>query len=372
MWPERSRLVGLALATIIINALTTGPARADDVREDQWHLSELRVNEANRLSTGQGVVVAVVDSGVDSHPDLHRNLLNGGSVLPSRLDTGRGDPNGHGTVMASLIAAHGRSNESGVAGIAPAAKILPVRDSDAEGRGNSIRSAEAIEWATTHGAKIINFSKAVSPSLALQAAIKSTQASDVLVIAASGNKGQDVVAAYPAEMPGVLSVGAAGRNRKAAPFTKPGRNVQICAPGVDIEGAKPGGKYSIGSGTSQATAIVSGAAALVRAKFPTLTAQQVIARLTSTATDIGKPGRDNQCGYGLLNIVAALTAPTTPQPATSPTPPTTTPTSPQAAPPTPNPEPDPANTPLLAGGIIGALATTGLVAFFLIRRRRSA
>jgi len=354
-------------AITVVVAVAPTPAYADAVRDRQWHLHSLKVAKANGISRGDGVVVAVVDTGVDPHPDLRSNLLEGGSVLASRPDNGQGDQNGHGTLMASLIAATGRKGGDGVVGIAPSAKILPVRDSDAQGRGNSVRAAEAIAWATSHQAQIINFSRAVSPSIALQKAVKDAIASDILVVAAAGNKDQDAVAAYPAEMDGVLAVGASDRSGNPAGFSRPSKQVSICAHGVDIVGAEPNGRYSIGEGTSQATAIGSGAAALVRSKFPDLSAPDVIHRLTATADDVGAPGRDDECGYGVLNIVKALTAEVPPLSGTS--------ASPSSAP-TPTDErgeaaaPKGSKMPLVLGGVAAAVAV--VVALLVVRRRKRA
>ena len=306
LWKLRV-VVALAVLTSA-SILSATPASADPIRDKQWYLRSLNIVTANRLSAGVGEIVAVVDTGIDPHPDLHNNLLRGISILPGAIRDGREDPDGHGTEMASLIAGHGRPNQSGIVGIAPSAKLLPVRTFDVETRVGSAAAAAGIEWAARHGANIINFSGAVGPSLELQSAVGLASAMNVLVVAAAGNKGQDITAAYPASMRGVLAVGASDRLGNPAELTRPSPSVQLCAPGVDIESAFPGGKYWNGSGTSEATAIVSGAAALVRAKFPQLSAQEVIHRLTATATDIGEPGRDDECGYGVLNIVKALTA----------------------------------------------------------------
>ncbi len=242
----RAATIAVALIALLKLTFIEPAVAADSIRDEQWHLRLLKASEANDISTGEGVIVAVIDSGVDPHPDLRSNLLSGGSVLDSRRDNGQGDTNGHGTLMASLIAATGRSNNSGVIGLAPKAKILPVRDADSAGRGNSIQVAEAIEWAITNEATVVNISRSVAPSLGLKDAIASAAAADVLVVAAAGNIGQDVVTAYPAAMEGVLAVGASDRSSKPATFTRPGKHVAICAPGVDIVGAKPGGRYSIG------------------------------------------------------------------------------------------------------------------------------
>jgi subtilisin family serine protease len=179
-------------------------------------------------------------------------------------------------------------------------------------------------------------------------------------------------------MQGVLAVGASDRSGKHASFSVSSKYVQICAPGDKIEAAKPKDRYAIGRGTSESTAIVSGAAALVRAKFPELPASEVIHRLTATATDIGKPGRDNECGYGLLNIVKALTADVPPltgtAPPTAPAPtesPTQTPATTAAAAPDPDLKSAGSNTPAIIGGVVGVLLFVGLLALLAIRRRRA-
>jgi type VII secretion-associated serine protease mycosin len=351
------------------------PAQADAVRRGEWHLAALKVTAAHRITTGKGVVVGVIDTGVQSHPDLRRNLLNGTNALAGNRGSGKVDEDGHGTEMAGLIAAHG-NGRNGVLGIAPSAKILPVRDANKNNNGSGISTAAGIEWAIRNGASVINVSSSSGPSLELGEAIKSAAAYDAVVIAGSGNRPRFLQFGYPAAIPGVLAVGSTDRSNKHADFSISGEQIQLCAPGVDIVSTKLNGKYSISRGTSSSTAIVSGAAALVRAKFPDLTARQVIHRLTATATDIGPPGRDKDCGFGLLNIVGALTADVPDDPGVSPdasvppTPdptPTTTGPDNNAAPPN---EPTSANVPAIVGGISGVLLAGGLVAFLLVRRRR--
>jgi MYXO-CTERM domain-containing protein len=267
--------------------------------------------------------------------------------------------------MAGLIAAHGRAGSEGVLGIAPQAKLLPIKTTAKE-NGGTFTIAAGIERAITGGASIINVSAATGPSIELEDAIAHAAEADAIVVAGSGNTTTMIRFGYPAASPGVLAVGAVDTAGKHADFSVTGDKLEICAPGVRIESTQPGNKYVFSDGTSPATAIVSGAAALVRAKFPDLTAQQVIRRLTATATDIGPPCRDDECGFGLLNIVKALTAdvPVESETSSQPSAPTTEPSNAAA------PEPSSSNVPAVVGGIGAALLAGGLVAFLLVRRRR--
>ena len=206
----------------------------------------------------------------------------------------------------------------------------------------------------------------------MQKAINLAHDKDVLVVAAVGNKEQDVVAAYPAAMPGVLAVGASDRAGKPADFAVTSKAVQICAPGVEIEGAYLNNKYWNGNGSSQATAIVSGAAALIRAKFPDLSAQDVIHRLTATADDNGPPGRDEKCGYGVLNIVKALTANIPPLQTASSGPPPAGAAPSASAVAAPNSQKASGSGSAVIGALAVAILVGGLAALLVVRRRRSA
>ncbi len=280
--------------------------RADEVRSAEWFLSFLEIDKAHKISTGTGISVALTDSGVNRHQDFINNLANGGDLTTSSQKSYDNDRIGHGTEMAGLIAGHGHGPAEGILGIAPASKIIPIKVSD----GPEIRPrlGAGIDLAITLGAKVINVSSAGSISRELEESVEFAIKSDLVIVAGSGNDFRMAQIGYPAALPGVLAVGAVDRNGAYASFSTPGKNLGICAPGTDIVTTGPNSSYNIVNGTSAATAIVSGAAALVRAKFPELSAREVIHRLTATATDIGMPGRDEQCGYGVLNIVKALTA----------------------------------------------------------------
>ncbi|MEW2442058.1 S8 family serine peptidase [Micromonospora marina] len=301
-----SILVAVSLISIPAGQ-PVAPEDASRVRQDQWHLAFLKVDEAHNISRGAGVQVAVPDTGVDPHPDLSRNLLKGKNVLTGTGD-GLQDANSHGTAMAGLIAAHGSDGRIGALGIAPEAKILPIVSSRSDNYGEADKLAEAIDFAVTQHVGVISISSAGVTSEKLTRSVKNALAADIVLIAGVGNLPEAATIGYPAAEEGVIAVSGTDRAGNHAPIAVTGSKIDVAAPAVDIYSTSYDGKYSKGTGTSSATAIVAGAAALIRSKYPDLPAQEVAHRLTATAVDKGPPGRDDQYGYGVIDLVAALTA----------------------------------------------------------------
>jgi type VII secretion-associated serine protease mycosin len=299
----RRALAVLAAVAVVLGSAT--PARADSIRDQQWYWGPLEVDQAQRITKGAGVIVALLDTGVDgSHPDLKGAVLPGRQVVQNK-PAGNLDANGHGTGMAGVIAGRGHGGGAGVLGIAPEAKIMPVRPVN-----DSYFVAQGIRWAVANGAKVINMAFATRDSESLRAAVREAAAADVVLIGTSGNDGDtDNEPEYPGAYPEMLTVGAVDRKNKVAKFSNHGKQVDLVAPGVDIPGPAPDNDYVLGDGTSGAAAIVAGAAALIRAKFPDLSAAEVVDRLTGTAIDRGAKGRDDYYGIGQLDLLAALTAP---------------------------------------------------------------
>lgn len=290
-------------------ACTNADPGRPEVTAQPWAQQLLDPERAWPYSRGTGVLVAVVDSGVDAdHPQLHRpgKVLPGHDfVLPA---TGRADFDcvSHGTGVAGLIAADPVPG-IGFHGIAPDATILPVRisDRDVSDQGQTVRLdphvlAEGIRYAADAGAKVINLSLAGYDDFPeVRDAVAHAVAKDALVVAAAGNTQRDQTTelpSYPADYPGVLGVGAIDIDGARMSGSQLGPYVRISAPGVKVLATTRSAGHSYVDGTSFAAPLVAGTAALVRSAWPGLSAAQVAQRLIATA-DPARGGRDSH-GYG--------------------------------------------------------------------------
>ncbi|MGW4029696.1 type VII secretion-associated serine protease mycosin [Streptomyces sp. NPDC004838] len=321
---RRRRVAAIAAATLF-TLLPSVPAHADGIRAQQWGLEALNADEVWRTTKGAGITVAVLDTGVDDqHPDLKESVLPGKDLIGFGASRGDSEWALHGTAMAGIIAAHGHGlgNEAGVIGIAPEAKILPVRvileGTDAarqKARGSRSNAlAEGIRWAADQGADVINLSlgddsESARADSGEDAAVQYALAKGVTVVASAGNGGEkgDHIS-YPAAYPGVIAVTAVDRFGNRAPFSTRRWYATVSAPGVDVVIPEPDGKYYQGWGTSIAAAFVSGAVALVRSAHPGLTPAQIKQLLIDTAGDSPGAGRDDARGYGMVDPAAAIKA----------------------------------------------------------------
>ncbi|MFE7273888.1 type VII secretion-associated serine protease mycosin [Streptomyces sp. NPDC057623] len=303
-------LCGAAAAGALVFSTAT-TATADQTRKDQWPLEAFGADKIWKIATGKGVTVAVIDDGVDAqHPDLQGNVLPGKDFVDGDSDASPEDED-HGTAMAGAISGHGHgaNGADGVKGLAPDAKILPIRDI---GEDQSPFAA-SIRYAVDHGASVINISQGTSPPTEPgEAAVAYAVQKDVIVVASTGNDGTgSELPSYPANYPGVVAVGAVNNAGEIWEKSNYGPTTLLTAPGVGIvsTGIDSSG-YRKGSGTSDSTAYVSAACALLREKFPDLTAGQIVNRLTKTAglPDDAKGLKlpDEKYGYGYIQPLAAL------------------------------------------------------------------
>ena len=334
-----SALMALALAgSTLTAALTSAPAaHADTWRDKEYWLAESGITKAWEVSKGADVKVAVIDSGVDGgHPDLAGVLAGGVDV------SGAGSPDGqkgigakpeHGTLVATMLAGRGHqpadstatpspsADESlapdGIVGVAPEAQLLSVStwlgSPNPGGKTDQDQIPQAVRWAVDNGARVINISLgSTSPEWpqSWDAAFLYAEQKDVVIVAAAGNRGGgNVQVGAPATIPGVLTVAGLDRNGTASiDSSSQGISIGVAAPAETLIGGLPGGGYAEWAGTSGATPIVAGVAALIRSHWPEMTANQVIHRIVSTAKDAGAPGKDPLYGFGILDAEAALKA----------------------------------------------------------------
>lgn len=280
---------------------------ADPSIGKQWGLEKLDFKETSNLSVGEGVVVAVVDTGVDgNHPDLQHSLISGYDVYDEKTK-GLFDPNGHGTHVAGIIAAAYNNGIAG-SGIAPGVKIMPIRVLDKTGYGEDSDVAKGILWAVANGAHIINLSLGgPDRDPLLEDAVNFAKSNGVAVVAAAGNDGMSgSKTSYPAAHASTIAVAATTSMDTHAPFSTKAKYVDIAAPGMGILSTWVNKGESTQSGTSMATPFVAGSIALIMdyKKVNALTAGSIVLK---TATDIGPAGIDELTGAGLVDPLAALT-----------------------------------------------------------------
>lgn len=313
--------LGVTVLTGALMMAAAPVASADQTRRDQWALETLQAESAWKISKGEGVTVAVIDTGVNAqHVDLKQNVLKGKDFIDGDDDASPESTEtqpSHGTGMASVIAGHGHGPGAadGVMGLAPAAKILPIR---VNLEGNS-GFADEIRYAVDNGASIINISMILQDSQYEDGAsaedleaIAYAFEKDVLIVAGAGNDGKGGDLPFPANTPGVVAVGGVDKTGSFWEGSNYGPEVLLTAPATRIVSAGwPGNKLRISDGTSDSTAYVSAAAALLRSKFPDLTAGQIANRLVKTAalpeSAKGLSLPDEKYGYGAIRPLAALT-----------------------------------------------------------------
>ncbi|WP_330460160.1 S8 family serine peptidase [Streptomyces sp. NBC_00820] len=306
-----------ALGALVITSATLAPeAAAVDIRSKQWYLDTMRAQELWKISTGKGVKVAVIDSGVNPEtPSLK------GQVLVDEVPTSVAyhvtqDYDGHGTSMAELIAGTGAGG--GIKGVAPDAKIIPFRVAlgglkDAKEKSKTADEAHAIRAAADTDAKIINMSfGGIYPDSEMKDAMKYAASKGKLMFASVGNGGSGKnESEYPASYPYANGVAALDKNGTVGKFSTHGDDVDLAAPGVDLPiwCDSTFTEYCDSGGTSQAAAIASASAALVWSVHPDWTGNQVLRSLIDTAgRSWPKSKPSNYLGYGIVRPRRVLIA----------------------------------------------------------------
>jgi Subtilase family len=328
-------LVATATAAVTVG-LAAAPASADQVRQQEWWLSALNVTSAWTASQGSGVTVAVLSDGVDaSHPDLTGVVTTAPAIAGAPAATGQfyGE---QGTPIASLIAGHGdgAGGASGIIGVAPAAHILSIAVTlpadDAQLYQTSVGAAipgaiaAGIRYAVSHGASVIDLpidpgqpgsngfggaTAAAGGSAAEQSAVSYALAHNVVLVAPAGDDGAMTDAPnYPAAYQGVIAVGAFDSAFDKAAWTSRQSYVTLTAAGAGVTAASNSGGYETMNSTSAASAVVAGAVALIRSRYPNLSVANVRTALTTTTMYHRANGLTDGSGYGALNVAAALGA----------------------------------------------------------------
>ncbi|MFI7125043.1 type VII secretion-associated serine protease mycosin [Nonomuraea sp. NPDC050153] len=331
-----------------------------EVSGKPWPQERLRFERVWRFTRGEGVTVAVVDSGVDA---THPQLAGAVTAQVDLTGTDLRDCVGHGTAVAGIIAGRDLTSRGvPVMGVAPAARILSIKQTEGSS-GDVSRLAQGIRRAADMNADVINVSVQAHDHPALKGAVAYAQAKDAVIVAAAGNVRQDdgvVTPAYPAEYPGVIAVGSASPDGGKSEFSNSVTRISVTAPGAGITSAWTGGGYRTElDGTSFAAPFVAGVAALVRARHPELDHWQVKRRLERTAEGGGAAGT----GAGLVNPLLAVTSVL---PATEESAP--------AAPPivlARAPVPDPRTRGIAVAITAGAVGATALVVFLALTLPRA-
>ncbi|MEV4257399.1 S8 family serine peptidase, partial [Spirillospora sp. NPDC049652] len=295
----------------------------DMIRAREWHLAALHVPKAWKQSRGKGVVVAVLDTGVDRHhPDLTGRVVTGPDLTGGTRRPGSTYWGLHGTSMASIIAGHGHGpgGSQGVMGVAPASRVMslrvtwenddPMRKDEATVSHARDAIAQGIRYAVDHGATVINMSlgggkQYYDGDSSEEDAIRYAQSKGVVLIASAGNDGAGANRKnFPAAYPGVIAVGALDRGMREWKDSNRRSYVAVCAPGVDIVSADADDGYVVGTGTSPSSAIVAGIVALLRSRYPSLNPEQVRQALVEGSSETIPSGN---CP-GVLDAARAMSA----------------------------------------------------------------
>lgn len=276
----------------------------DTYYSSAWHLPKIGATTAWDVTTGDNVVIAVLDSGVDAtHPDLAGRLIPGWNFYDNNSNTA--DVFGHGTLVAGSASAN-TNNGVGVASVAGNALIMPLRISATDGSASFSNMAKALTWAADKGAHVANISyQSVSGSATVASAAQYMKNKGGVTVVAAGNTGVEQTFAPTDTM---ISVSATTSSDAVASWSSYGSYVDVAAPGSGIWTTKKGGGYGSANGTSFASPVTAAVIAMMRSVNPVLPPADLEKILISTAVDLGTAGFDKKFGHGRINAAAAVSA----------------------------------------------------------------
>ncbi|WP_147436785.1 S8 family serine peptidase [Oceanobacillus piezotolerans] len=264
--------------------------------QDRWNIQTIGATLAwEKGFTGEGVNIAVVDTGIAPHPDL--NITGGVSTVDYTEDWG--DDNGHGTHVAGIIGA--KRDDTGVVGVAPDANLYAVKAVNEEGKGQIDDVVEAIEWCMDNDMDIMNLSIGGDSEIPqIKDALDRAYKAGILIVSASGNNGEDGIVSFPARLESVIAVSAVDGRLNPTPFSTRGPEVEFTAPGMSIVSTYLNQSYGVADGTSQAAPHVTGMLAILKEKYPHKTNEELRNALTDYVMEMGESGRDNIYGHGFI------------------------------------------------------------------------
>ena len=276
----------------------------DPYNGSEWHLAKINAGDAWDRTQGAGVTIAILDTGVlGTHPDLAANIVPGWNFYDNNSDTS--DVVGHGTAVAGTAAA-ATNNSLGVASVAGAARIMPIRISDTTGSAFYSTIAQGITFAADKQVRVANVSfLGLAKSASVISAAQYMKSKGGLVVVAAGNNGIDEAITPTTSM---IPVSATDSNDAKASWSSYGSFVAVAAPGTAIWTTNRSGSYSQWQGTSFASPVAAGVVALMMSANPALPNAQIESLLFSTALDLGVAGRDSYFGYGRVQAAAAVNA----------------------------------------------------------------
>ena len=303
---EDERIVMSAQPNYIFSLQEAATKSASGAQGDaaQYVLEKLQIDRAHQIATGKNVPVAVINSEIDANnANLQHTIVKSFDAL-----SGEQAPHRHGTAMAGAIAAHGK-----LLGIAPGAALLAARafvgapgEAKGEANGTSFAVYKSLQWAADNAARIVNMSFAGPADPALHRMLAAAHAKNMVLIAAAGNAGPNSGPLYPAADPAVIAVTATDSDDAVFKMANRGAYIAAAAPGVEVLALAPGESFQIATGTSVAAAHVSGIAALLLERKPSLEPDEVRAIITATAKPLGPASQHGEFGAGLVNAYRAL------------------------------------------------------------------